>query len=979
MNKKLKIKSKILSLFITFLIIFAQFHVYDVKSASSGENFKTKDYINLSKIIMNSSGNEGSTGKTGDEFAINYTITPNDISTSRINKNNKPKEIVLVVDTSGSMNYGLNGEKSDLSRLSIVKAAANNFLNKFKNDSNVKIGLIEYADKAYEINNLNSERSISQIKEQINSFQAGGGTNIGDGLRIAYNMLYNSENSNVKKYIVLLTDGLPNMASCKYNMYGYKTMEFLDVLNSNSYYSYVTDDGDSKGIGLNYSKFIGEKIKNDKNITSFMIGFTKDTSGTKLQQIASSSGGEYRQANDDTALNDIYSKIADRIRSDFSLNNIHFEETFPENITISGVPDGLQISGQKVSGNISDINYNMDSSKEAYKSNKINFSIKVKVNKEGKYSLSSSSFIKYLDLDGSYTTIDFNKVDLSIQKNNTVNEAPIVVDRSLDKSQYILKDNTSGDIKMTYTITPRLIGIGDIDNNNRDKDKEIVVVVDTSGSMDYKLDGSEARYSQDKTRMGILKETLISKDNNGFIDKFQGSSNVKIALVSYNTKADIKNGFVNMNNSDQLSNLKGAVSNLNAKGATNTGDGLRRAYWILKNSPNIKAEKYIVLMTDGAPTGYSCDYNNNSWYKDVDFKYNDGDADEYYYSNGEEDIGGNAILYSKNMASKISNDNLKINSYVVGFSNGINSNKLQQISSSLKGVYKEAKTADDIKMVYDKIANEIKMDIPITQLMFRDIFPEGITPIKVLKDKTEVSGFEINSQEISGSLEAIGNLSYKLNEKKTQYESKPIIFDLILKGNKTGKYTVGGKDGEGNYNSTLSYTDINKSTTRKVFPDKNLEILLGVSPIIKQGIFVNGEKNNNVEVYLKANGDGSVSVVNQTYCKLGVLVDSKAINTNIRIDIDTNKISKMDLNYINVEVYKVGNDGDLIKEQKNNISKVNGYINVVLKDPSKYIITYSTIPNIEGIKEDTSILNKVSSGTFSESLKVNIKNFPEVK
>ena len=60
--------------------------------------------------------------------------------------------------------------------------------------------------------------------------------------------------------------------------------------------------------------------------------------------------------------------------------------------------------------------------------------------------------------------------------------------------------------------------------------------------------------------------------------------------------------------------LKTKISGLNAYGGTNTGDGLRRAYWKLANynADNSTEEivNYIILLTDGNPTYRS---STNSW------------------------------------------------------------------------------------------------------------------------------------------------------------------------------------------------------------------------------------------------------------------------------------------------------------------------------------------------------------------------------
>ena len=71
------------------------------------------------------------------------------------------KEIVLIIDTSGSMDTNLQGSDS---RLKVAKAAANRFIDKFNTDSNVKIGLVEYSSRANKKSGLVDKNSFLHLK-----------------------------------------------------------------------------------------------------------------------------------------------------------------------------------------------------------------------------------------------------------------------------------------------------------------------------------------------------------------------------------------------------------------------------------------------------------------------------------------------------------------------------------------------------------------------------------------------------------------------------------------------------------------------------------------------------------------------------------------------------------------------------------------------------------------------------------------------
>ena len=118
-------------------------------------------------------------------------------------------DVILVIDNSNSM---------DGNRLSQTKIAANAFVNGFVGaDGNVsenhRIGivtfcssseLLTYSEKQY------FSGDVDVIKEKINEISVGtgdnGGTNTAAGLKNAYAM---AESTHNKKYVILLTDGVP--------------------------------------------------------------------------------------------------------------------------------------------------------------------------------------------------------------------------------------------------------------------------------------------------------------------------------------------------------------------------------------------------------------------------------------------------------------------------------------------------------------------------------------------------------------------------------------------------------------------------------------------------------------------------------------------------------------------------------------------------------------------------------------------------
>ena len=173
-------------------------------------------------------------------------------------------------------------------------------------------------------------------------------------------------------------------------------------------------------------------------------------------------------------------------------------------------------------------------------------------------------------------------------------------------SKEVLAENADGtfDVKLTVTGAEKI--------TKKNKKTDIVLVVDTSGSM---REPKEGNYYTDK-RISNAKEAATSFVN--AMIKESGKGDVKIGLVSFASDAEKKSNLTN--NKDSLNN---AIQTLTAEGGTYTQEGLKLANEILRGGA--AEEKIIVLISDGKPTfadgthpnfgergnnGYSRIYNN---------------------------------------------------------------------------------------------------------------------------------------------------------------------------------------------------------------------------------------------------------------------------------------------------------------------------------------------------------------------------------
>lgn len=149
----------------------------------------------------------------------------------------KGVDVVLVVDTSGSMKDGLTGgtATSDDDKMSIAKAAAINFANTLltvKNPDGTtsytdnRLAVVSFASDAFVLTgkstifadsralvSVSSSSDMSTIETAINSMSANGGTNYDAAFKTAYDILRDAQEQggDRKQYVVFVTDGAPGI------------------------------------------------------------------------------------------------------------------------------------------------------------------------------------------------------------------------------------------------------------------------------------------------------------------------------------------------------------------------------------------------------------------------------------------------------------------------------------------------------------------------------------------------------------------------------------------------------------------------------------------------------------------------------------------------------------------------------------------------------------------------------------------------
>lgn len=154
----------------------------------------------------------------------------------------------------------------------------------------------------------------------------------------------------------------------------------------------------------------------------------------------------------------------------------------------------------------------------------------------------------------------------------------------------------------------------------RSKGVDVVLVVDTSGSMKDYLTGAEATSGNDK--MSIAKAAAINfantlltvKNPDGTISSYTDN---KLAVVSFADYASVLTGtstlvadsraLVSVSSSSGMSSIETAINSMSATGGTNYDAAFKAAYDILRDAQEQGGDRkqYVVFVTDGAPGTYN--------------------------------------------------------------------------------------------------------------------------------------------------------------------------------------------------------------------------------------------------------------------------------------------------------------------------------------------------------------------------------------
>lgn len=235
---------------------------------------------------------------------------------------------------------------------------------------------------------------------------------------------------------------------------------------------------------------------------------------------------------------------------------------------------------------------------------------------------------------------------------------------------------------------------------------QVAMVMDNSGSMAWGMNGSNP--PQGNSRISILKSEATA-----LIQALAAEENINVSLVPFATSANSVKSFKNARN--QTDALLDDISKMNAVGGTNTGDGLRRAYWQLKNGEaskptGVRVSNHVIILVDGVTTYASYISNADRRFVDVDGNINEGNQ---VFGLGNS-LDSNGTLYVNDMGRLLRSDGFS-KAYVIGFSSRpADLNSVQDIADACGApasrVFR-ADSSESLSIIFDSIRQEIINDI----------------------------------------------------------------------------------------------------------------------------------------------------------------------------------------------------------------------------------------------------------------------------
>lgn len=248
-------------------------------------------------------------------------------------------DIVLVMDTSGSMDFRMDKDKNARpgeSRLDYAKTAANDLVNSVvKNGNDVRVAVVSFNKDAKTVVGYTSDKG--ELRRGIDGLWADGGTNWEAGLAAANGL---TARDGAKKYIVFLSDGEPTYRYEKHSFLGFS---WTEVAGNGRYYEqanfdHAVTEAKKRGNATLFSVAVGSTQKVSERMSSFQKEATGSTDGCY-------------SATTPEALKQAFASITQTITQSAQYTNVTMTDVLTDYVNFVGKDGNVRVSARDAEGN----------------------------------------------------------------------------------------------------------------------------------------------------------------------------------------------------------------------------------------------------------------------------------------------------------------------------------------------------------------------------------------------------------------------------------------------------------------------------------------------------------------------------------------------------------------------------------------------------------------------------------------------------
>lgn len=248
-------------------------------------------------------------------------------------------DIVLVMDTSGSMDFRMDKDKDARpgeSRLDYAKSAANDLVNSVvKNGNDVRVAVVSFNKDAKTVVGYTSDKG--ELRRGIDGLWADGGTNWEAGLAAANGL---TARDGAKKYIVFLSDGEPTYRYEKRSFLGFS---WTEVAGNGRYYEqanfdHAVTEAKKRGNATLFSVAVGSTQKVSERMSSFQKEATGSTDGCY-------------SATTPEALRQAFASITQTITQSAQYTNVTITDALTDYVDFVGADGNVRVSARDAEGN----------------------------------------------------------------------------------------------------------------------------------------------------------------------------------------------------------------------------------------------------------------------------------------------------------------------------------------------------------------------------------------------------------------------------------------------------------------------------------------------------------------------------------------------------------------------------------------------------------------------------------------------------